>query len=83
MSVSGTKTSGWSKLQISLYGSKQVTKDWSYLVEIIIMYSRTTTRLFGNTNVVTNRQKEEIPMNLLTNEGSKIVDEVGEIPGAG
>ena len=30
---------------------------------------------------ITNRQKSEIPTNLLTNEGSEIVDEVVYIPG--
>ena len=55
----------------------------SYLRESIMMDSGTTTNLFGNPNMITNRQKADIPMNLLTNAGSKIVDEVGEIPGAG
>ena len=31
VSVSSTKTSGWSRLKISLHGNKQVTKDRSYL----------------------------------------------------
>ena len=31
VSVSSTKTSGWSGLNISLHGSKQVTKDREYL----------------------------------------------------
>ena len=33
--------------------------------------------------MITNRQKVEIPMNFLTNAGSKIVDGVVEITGAG
>ena len=33
--------------------------------------------------MVTNRRKVKIPMTFMTNEGSKIVDEVGEIPGSG
>ena len=39
--------------------------------------------MFGYLNMITNIQRGELPMNFLTNEGSKIVDEVGEIPGAG
>ena len=50
---------------------------------MIMMGSSTTINLFGNPNMIKNRQKAEIPINFLTNAGSKIVDEVGEIPGAG
>ena len=32
--------------------------------------------------MITYRQKGEIPMHFMTNAGSKIVDEVGEITGA-
>ena len=48
-----------------------------------MMDSGNIINLFGNTNMITNRQKEEMTMNFLTNTGLKIVDEVGEIPGAG
>ena len=82
VSVTSTKQIVWSALQISSHGRKQVTKDGSYLRENIIMDSGTTTNLFVNLNMITNRQKVEIPMNFLTNAGSKILDEVGEIPGA-
>ena len=83
VSVSSMKTSGWSGLQISLHGSKQVTKYRSYLREMIIMDSGTKINLFGNPNMITNRRKVEIHMNFLTNAGFKKVDEVGEISGAG
>ena len=53
------------------------------MIEIIIMDSGTTTNLFGNTRMITNREKAEITVDFLINTGSKIVDEVGEIPGAG
>ena len=69
VSVSSMKTSGWSGLQISLHGSKQVTKYRSYLREMIIMDSGTKINLFGNPNMITNRQKVEIHMNFLTNAG--------------
>ena len=45
--------------------------------------SGTTINLFGNPNMITNRKKADIPMNFLTNSGPKIVDKLGEIPGAG
>ena len=45
--------------------------------------SGTTINLFKTPNMVTNRRKVKIPMTFMTNEGSKIVDEVGEIPGSG
>ena len=48
-----------------------------------MMDSGTTINLFGDTNMITNILKAEILVNFLTNAGSKIVDEVGEIPGAG
>ena len=67
VNVSSTKTSVWSGLQISLYGIKQATKDGSYLRAMIIIDSVTTINLFGNPNMITNRQKYEISMNLLTN----------------
>ena len=79
VSVSSTKISGWSGLKLSLYGSKQVTKYVSHLREMIMMDSGTTINIFVNPNIVTNRQKVEITMNFLTNSGSKMVDEVGEI----
>ena len=82
VSVSSTKTSGWSGLKISFHGRKSVTKDGSDLIEMVIMDSGTKIKPFGNTNMITNRQKLEMPINFLTNAGSKIVDEVGEIPGA-
>ena len=48
-----------------------------------MMESGTKINLFENKNMITNRLKAEIPMNFMTNSGSKIVDEVGEIPGSG
>ena len=42
-----------------------------------MMDSGTTINLFGNPNTITNRQKADIPMNFLTNSGSKIVDKLG------
>ena len=48
-----------------------------------MMDSGTTINLFGNPNMLANRQKADILMNFLTNAGSKIVDELGEHPGAG
>ena len=62
---------------------EKVTKDGSDLSEMKIIDSGTTINLFGNPIRITNRQKVEIPINFLTNAGSKIVDEVGEIPGPG
>ena len=50
VSVSSMKTSLWSILQIIFHGSKQVTKNGSYLREISLMYSVTKINLFGNTN---------------------------------
>ena len=50
---------------------------------MIIMNSVTTINMFGNPKMITNRQKLEIPINLLINAGSKMVDEVGKIPRAG
>ena len=47
-----------------------------------MMDSGTTIKLFGNTNMIKNRQKSETPMNLMTNARSEVVDEVGEINGA-
>ena len=55
VSVYSTKTSGWSGLQISLEGSKQVTKYGSDLRAVIIMNSGTTTNMFGNLNMTTNK----------------------------
>ena len=83
VSVSSAKTSGCSRLQIILHGSKKVTKDGSYLREIIMTQSGTTINLFGNPNMIKNRQKADITIKFLTNAGSKIEDEVGEIIGAG
>ena len=83
VSVYSTKKSGWSGLQTSFYGKKQVTKDGLYLREMIIMGSVTTIKLFGNPNMIKNRQKSDIPINFLRNAGQKVVDAVGEIPGAG
>ena len=77
VSVSSTKTSVQSGLKISLHGSKQGTKEGSYLREIIMMDSGTTINLFGNPKMITNRLKSEMPMNILTDAQSKIVDEVG------
>ena len=61
-----------------LYGRKYGTKYGSYLREMVMMDSGTKINLFGNPKIITNRQKEEIPMNFLTNSGSKMVEEVGE-----
>ena len=72
MSVSTTKTSGWSGLKIILHGRKQVTKYRSDLREMIMMDSGTKIILFGNPNMIKIRQKAEIPMNILTNAGSKL-----------
>ena len=60
-----------------------MTKYVSDLREMIIMDSGTTINLFTNPNIFTNRKKVEITMHFLTNSVSKIVDEVGEIPGVG
>ena len=51
--------------------------------EMTIMDSGTTTNLFGNPRIITNREKTEITVDFMINTGSKIVDKVGEIPGAG
>ena len=75
ISAHSTKKNSWSGLQISLHGIKQVTKDGSYLIEMIMMDSGTTVNLFGNPNMITNRQKSEMRMNFLTNAWSKMVDE--------
>ena len=48
-----------------------------------MMDSGTKINLFGNPNMVTNRQKAQIPMNFLTDAGSKILGGVGEILGTG
>ena len=77
------KSGGWSRLQISLHGSKKVKKDESYSRDIIMMDSGNTIHLFANINMIKNRLKAEIPMNLMNNAGSKIVSEVGEISGSG
>ena len=53
------------------------------MIEVIIMDYVTTLNLFGNPNIITNRKKSDILMNFLINAGSKMVDEVGEIPGSG
>ena len=58
-----------------------MTKYESDLRYMNMMDSDTTINLFGNTNMITNRQKVEIPMNFLTGAGSKIVYEVGDILG--
>ena len=81
--MSSTKTSVWSGLQIRFRGGKLVTKYRSKLRGISIMDSGTTINLFGNPKMIANRQKMEIPVNFLVNTGSKIVDEVGKIPGSG
>ena len=58
-------------------GENNLTKDGSDLRDIIIMNSGNTINLFGNPNMITNKQtKTDIPMNFLANSGSKIVDEV-------
>ena len=46
------------------------------------MDSGTPINLFENKNMITDIQKAEMPMNFLTNEGSRIVDEVGGITGS-
>ena len=46
------------------------------------MDSGTTINLFGNPNMITNRQRTEMPMNFMTNACLKIVYEVGEITGS-
>ena len=43
----------------------------------------TTINLFVNSEMIRNRQKAEINMDLMNSAGSKIVDEVREITGAG
>ena len=49
---------------------------------MIILYSGTTINLFGNPNMIKNRQKADIPMNFLTNAGSKIIYKIEESYGA-
>ena len=49
---------------------------------MIMMDSGTPINLFENKNMITDIQKAEMPMNFLTNEGSRIVDEVGGITGS-
>ena len=48
-----------------------------------MMDSGTIINPFENPNMITNIYKADIPRNVLTNSGSKIVDEVGEITGEG
>ena len=62
MSFSSTKTSGWSVLQISLDGSKEVRKYGSDLKKMIVMGSGNKINLFGNPNITTNRQQFDMPM---------------------
>ena len=64
VSVSSMKTSGWSVLQTGLHEKKQVTKYGSYFREMIMIHSGTTTNIFGNPHMITNRQKVDIPVNL-------------------
>ena len=47
---------------------------------MVMIDSRTKTNLFGNPNMITNRKKLETPVNLQTNRGSKILDDIREIP---
>ena len=61
VSLSSTKISGWSGSQISLNGSKQVTKYGSYLREMIMMDSGTTINLFVNPNMIKNIQNRRCP----------------------
>ena len=49
------KTSGWIGLQLSFHGRKKVTKYRSDLIEMIMVDSGTTIKLFGNTSMITNR----------------------------
>ena len=67
--LSSTKTGGWSGLKISFHERNKVTKDGSYLREIIMMDSTTTINLFVNPSMITNIRKSEMPMNVLTNSG--------------
>ena len=57
VSVSGTKTSGCGGLKSSSHERKQVTKDGSYLIEMIMMDSGITINMFGNPNMITNRKR--------------------------
>ena len=82
-SLSSIKTSGWSGLQIGFHGRKQVTKDGSDFRKTIIMDIGTTTTLSGNPNMIIIIREVNIPMHFMTNAGSKIVYEVGEINGSG
>ena len=50
---------------------------------MVLIDSGTTIILFGNPKMIINRQKAEIPMNLLIKVLSKIVYKVGEITGSG
>ena len=50
---------------------------------MITMDIGTTINLFGSTNMTANRLKSDMPINFMTNLGSKIVDKVGSITGAG
>ena len=61
VSVSSTKTNVWSGIKISLYGSRQVTKEGSDLIKMIIMDSGTTINMFGNPNIITNIQNRRFP----------------------
>ena len=47
------------------------------------MYSGNTINLFVNSNMITNRQKAEIPMDFMTNTGSKMIYKVREVTGSG
>ena len=77
VSVSSTKTSGWSGLKISFHDRKQVTEDRSDLREMNMLDSGTIINLFGNPSMTTNIQKADTPMSFMTNIGSKIGYEVG------
>ena len=61
VSVSSTKTNVWGGIKISLYGSRQVTKEGSDLIKMIIMDSGTTINMFGNPNIITNIQNRRFP----------------------
>ena len=60
-----------------------MTKYGLYLREMIMMQNETTINIFGNPNMIKERQKSEMLMNLLTNERSKTVYEVIEITESG
>ena len=57
-------------------------KDGLDLKEIIVMNIGTILNFYGNPKMITDRLKADIPMNFMTNVGSKIVYEVGGITGA-